>query len=121
MLFVSALNASQPLVEFPLCKFYFWNYGFPPLFPYERDGLNTLEISAIIGTVSLGFILGLYDDLRNSPVIAKFIIQFLIAFILIFAGVYIQLFENDYLNYALTVFWVVGIMNSINMLIIWMP
>ncbi len=97
-------------------SFIFGIMAFLLFFPYERDGLNTLEISAIIGTVSLGFILGLYDDLRNSPVIAKFIIQFLIAFILIFAGVYIQLFENDYLNYALTVFWVVGIMNSINML-----
>ena len=36
--------------------------------------------------------------------------------ILVVAGVYIQIFSIPILNYAFTVFWVVGIMNSINML-----
>jgi UDP-GlcNAc:undecaprenyl-phosphate/decaprenyl-phosphate GlcNAc-1-phosphate transferase len=36
--------------------------------------------------------------------------------VLIFTGIYIRIFADEYLNYLITVFWVVGIMNSINML-----
>lgn len=86
-------------------------------FPYDRTSINNIEISAIIGTVSMGFILGLYDDLKNSPVWVKFFIQFSIAGILIASGISIQLFQAyPMLNYILTFVWVVGIMNSINML-----
>jgi UDP-GlcNAc:undecaprenyl-phosphate GlcNAc-1-phosphate transferase len=35
---------------------------------------------------------------------------------MILTGVYIELFQDIYLNYLITLFWVVGIMNSINML-----
>lgn len=35
---------------------------------------------------------------------------------MILTGVYIELFHDNYLNYLITLFWVVGIMNSINML-----
>ncbi len=103
-------------VSFFAC-FLFGIIAYLLFFPYERGSLNNLEISAIIGTVSLGFMLGLYDDLRNSPVWVKFLIQFSIAGILIASGISIELFQAyPSLNYILTVMWVVGIMNSINML-----
>jgi UDP-GlcNAc:undecaprenyl-phosphate GlcNAc-1-phosphate transferase len=103
-------------VSFFAC-FLFGIIAYLLFFPYERGSLNTLEISAIISTVSMGFILGLYDDLRNSPVWIKFLVQFSIAGILIASGISIELFQGlPILNYVLTVIWVVGIMNSINML-----
>ncbi len=85
-------------------------------FPHSRDIGESIKIAAILSTVTIGFILGLYDDLRNSPVTIKFITQFLIAGILIASGIYIELFQNNILNYILTFIWVIGIMNSVNML-----
>ena len=42
--------------------------------------------------------------------------QFAVSLILIYSGVYIDIFDNQYFNYALTIFWIVGLMNSLNML-----
>jgi UDP-GlcNAc:undecaprenyl-phosphate GlcNAc-1-phosphate transferase len=67
-------------------------------------------------SVTLGFIMGLADDLLNTSPYFKFFVQFAVAFAFIAADFYIKFFDNDILNYLLTVFWVVGIMNSVNML-----
>jgi UDP-GlcNAc:undecaprenyl-phosphate/decaprenyl-phosphate GlcNAc-1-phosphate transferase len=77
---------------------------------------DKLAIIAILAAVSMGFVLGLYDDLRNSPVWIKLAAQILTAVILISSGISIHLFNVVWADYLLTVFWVVGIMNSINML-----
>ena len=75
--------------------------------------MNTL---GMIGAVALGFIMGLADDAYNTKPILKSIVQISCGVILVATGTFIHLFENDYLNYILTVVWVIGIMNSINML-----
>ena len=63
-----------------------------------------------------GFIIGLADDAYNTRPWLKFGIQLLCGIILILTGIYIRIFSNEIANYALTLFWVAGIMNSINML-----
>jgi UDP-GlcNAc:undecaprenyl-phosphate GlcNAc-1-phosphate transferase len=63
-----------------------------------------------------GFIIGLADDAYDTKPLLKFGIQFLSGLILITSGIYIKIFPNELLNYFFTLFWVVGIMNSINML-----
>ena len=65
---------------------------------------------------TLGFLLGLADDAYNTNPILKFLAQLLCGLILVVTGTFIQLFDNDCLNYIMTLFWVIGIMNSINML-----
>ena len=68
--------------------------------------------------------MGLADDAYNTRPFLKFFVQVLCGVILIFSSVnkpsdhstIIQIFENNTLNYILTIVWVVGIMNSINML-----
>ena len=65
---------------------------------------------------TLAFLMGLSDDAYNTKPRLKLAIQISCALILIFTGTSISLFSNNYLNYAFTVFWVVAIMNSINML-----
>ena len=66
--------------------------------------------------MAVGFLVGLADDAYNTKTFLKFSAQFACAFILIATGVYIKVFDNFYLNAILTIFWVVGIMNSVNML-----
>ncbi len=63
-----------------------------------------------------GFIIGLADDAYDTKPVLKFGIQFLSGVILISTGIYINIFSSMILNYLITIIWVVGIMNSINML-----
>ena len=87
-------------------------YYFSPLYIAEES--NTFI--ALMITVSISFFMGLADDLLNTPPLFKFIVQFVCAFVLIKAGIVIVISPIDWINYTITVFWVVGIMNSINML-----
>ena len=64
----------------------------------------------------LGFLIGLADDAYTTNPMLKFIGQFACGILFIVFGAEIQLFDNNIMNYILTVFWVVGIMNSVNML-----
>jgi UDP-GlcNAc:undecaprenyl-phosphate GlcNAc-1-phosphate transferase len=75
-----------------------------------------LRISGILIAATLAFIMGLADDAFNTQPLLKFLTQVVCAFVLIFSGHHINVFENVFLNYLLTVFWVVGMMNSVNML-----
>src|SRR5690554_2260592 len=65
---------------------------------------------------TLGFILGLTDDAYNTRPILKLIVQILCGVILTLTNTRIELFEIEILNDVFTILWVVGIMNSINML-----
>lgn len=70
----------------------------------------------IIMSIVLAFVMGLVDDIFNTSPTFKFLMQFAVSLILIYSGVYIDIFDSQYLNYALTIFWIVGLMNSLNML-----
>lgn len=70
----------------------------------------------IFGAISVAFFMGLYDDLKDMSPAMKFILQFACGGILILSGISISIFESDILNYGLTLFWVVALMNSLNML-----
>ena len=81
------------------------------------------EIISLIGALCLAFIMGLADDAYNTKPWLKFFIQITCGLILIFGSLktgnsnhIISIFEYDLLNYIITTLWVVGIMNSINML-----
>ncbi len=66
--------------------------------------------------ITIAFFMGLADDVLNTSPYFKFSFQLLIATILVFSGIYINITNSVFLNYFITYFWVVGIMNSINML-----
>ncbi|MBL4624058.1 MAG: undecaprenyl/decaprenyl-phosphate alpha-N-acetylglucosaminyl 1-phosphate transferase [Flavobacteriales bacterium] len=85
------------------------------LFDSGTDVYNK-ELLGIVTASSLAFIMGLADDAYNTKPLLKFGAQISCGLILVFTGTYISLFPNDIANYILTVFWVVGMMNSINML-----
>ncbi len=85
---------------------------FFPASPLFHD----VEALGIIGATALAFLMGLADDAYNTKPWLKFFVQLFCGVLLIISGNYIQFFELDYLNYGLTIFWIIGIMNSINML-----
>ncbi|MFO7790272.1 MAG: MraY family glycosyltransferase [Bacteroidales bacterium] len=71
---------------------------------------------ALFLVVTLAFFMGLSDDIINTPPAFKFVIQLLIAILLISFDVFIKISPIPVLNYAITILWVIGIMNAINML-----
>jgi UDP-GlcNAc:undecaprenyl-phosphate GlcNAc-1-phosphate transferase len=83
---------------------------------FSIDQLLQPEILGTILAVTIAFMMGMADDMLNTPPGFKFVFQIICAFIIIYSGIYIPIFENQFLNYTLTAFWVIGIMNSLNML-----
>jgi UDP-GlcNAc:undecaprenyl-phosphate GlcNAc-1-phosphate transferase len=74
-----------------------------------------LQIGFLVSS-GIAFMMGLSDDAYNTKPLLKFGAQLLCGFVLIITGTYIELFPYEPLNYFLTVFWIIAIMNSINML-----
>ncbi|MFI5149091.1 MAG: glycosyltransferase family 4 protein [Bacteroidia bacterium] len=84
-------------------------------FTQAQPLLNT-ELLGLLVSGSLAFMMGLADDAYNTRPLLKLSAQIACAIILIMSGVYIKVFNDALPNYLLTIFWVVGMMNSINML-----
>ncbi|MBN2682377.1 MAG: undecaprenyl/decaprenyl-phosphate alpha-N-acetylglucosaminyl 1-phosphate transferase [Bacteroidales bacterium] len=84
---------------------------------YTEDNPNFENpLVGIAIVVTLSFLMGLSDDIINTSPYFKFFVQILSGIILIRFGIYISIFPYEYFNYLITILWVVGIMNSINML-----
>lgn len=75
-----------------------------------------LKLIGFLAACTLAFLMGLADDAFNTQPLLKLITQIICALILVFTGTYIRIFDNDILNLMITILWVVGMMNSINML-----
>jgi len=74
------------------------------------------QLMGIMAATSLGFVLGLADDAYNTKPLVKLIGQLSCVFILLLSDVYIRATGVVVIDYALTAMWVIGLMNSINML-----
>lgn len=77
---------------------------------------NKLKLIGWWGATTIAFFMGFADDTFNTQPLIKAIAQIICALVLILSGTYIHFFQNHILNHFLTIIWVVGIMNSINML-----
>jgi UDP-GlcNAc:undecaprenyl-phosphate GlcNAc-1-phosphate transferase len=83
------------------------------------DAREVFESGRIVGLLTagtIGFLMGLTDDAYNTRPILKFLAQVMCGVILVSTGSQITFFNYAYLDTLLSVVWVVGIMNSINML-----
>lgn len=80
------------------------------------DSEIPMQFFGVLVASSIGFLVGLADDAYNTRPILKFSGQIACAVVLIATNNYITLFDNIWINYAITFFWVTGMMNSINML-----
>jgi UDP-GlcNAc:undecaprenyl-phosphate/decaprenyl-phosphate GlcNAc-1-phosphate transferase len=86
-----------------------------PIF-FEQTTVLNKQILGMLAACTLAFLLGLSDDAYNTKPMLKLTIQICCALILVSTGTYISIFSNIYFNYALSLFWIVALMNSINML-----
>jgi len=89
-------------------------------------GFTNLAVKATFIAVIPLFIFGLWDDFRSISPLLKIVGQMTAALILIWMGVSIQIFESPefflhsgnrldvYLDWLLTILWVVGITNAFN-------
>jgi UDP-GlcNAc:undecaprenyl-phosphate GlcNAc-1-phosphate transferase len=82
----------------------------------KSDVFQSVELLGLFFAISLAFLLGLSDDAYDTKPFLKLIIQILCGILLVYTNNQIELFQYDWLNAVLTVVWVVGIMNSVNML-----
>jgi UDP-GlcNAc:undecaprenyl-phosphate GlcNAc-1-phosphate transferase len=72
-------------------------------------------ISIMIGATLVSF-LGIWDDRWSLHPLLKLVGQIVAALILIFSGVQVQFLPYPVLNVAVTILWVVGITNALNLL-----
>jgi UDP-GlcNAc:undecaprenyl-phosphate/decaprenyl-phosphate GlcNAc-1-phosphate transferase len=87
-----------------------------PFFFQGSEYFLNLNFVGVLLACSLGFLMGLYDDAFNTDPFIKAFTQITCGLILISTNTYINLIPSIFLNYFITLFWVVGLMNSINML-----
>jgi len=83
----------------------------------QNENLNDLAFTVLVPALSLG-LMGLVDDLRSlSPwprLITQSLVGSIVAFIIMQGGTIGTPFGTSTLNTAVTIFWIVGICNSIN-------
>lgn len=82
----------------------------------QPDQVFDEQLVGFLGATTMAFLLGLADDAYNTRPFIKLGAQILCAIILISTNTYIQISGYEWLNYTLTILWVVGIMNAINMI-----
>lgn len=75
-----------------------------------------LKLVGLILAATISFLMGLYDDAFNTNVFIKLFSQIAAGVILIATGTSIHLFNIEIVDYVLTVLWIIGIMNAINLL-----
>lgn len=88
-------------------------YGF---ITQEKATIPDKQIIGIVAATSLGFLAGLYDDAFNTNPLIKFLLQLTCGIILVIFDVKIIISNIEFINIFFTIIWVVGLMNSINML-----
>lgn len=86
------------------------------ILPIEGVDLLNRKLLGIFSACTLGFFIGLADDTYNTRPLLKFLGQLGCAGLLIAGGVFIPISGYTLVNYLFTALWVVGMMNSLNML-----
>ncbi len=95
---------------------FLFSIAFYPFFFREEAFYFSREFIGFVAAATLAFLMGLADDAYDTKPFLKLVVQILCGVILVSSGTSIELFNNEYLDTSLTIIWVVGIMNSINML-----
>jgi len=83
---------------------------------YEKNIFHDFQFVGLVLAGSIAFLMGLADDAYNTRPFAKLGVQILCGVVFIWTGTTLDLFHTPYLDGAVTIIWVIGIMNSLNML-----
>lgn len=101
-------------ISFYLC--YLMSFMFYAIIFGQADVFQNKDLLGLFLSITMAFLLGLSDDAYDTRPLIKLFTQILCGVILIITGSAIELFPYEWMNYTVTIVWVVGIMNSINML-----
>lgn len=78
--------------------------------------VRNVEFLGLMLAASIGFVAGLFDDAFNTKPLIKLGLQVLTGIVLISSGTVINITENLFADSFITLIWVIGIMNAINLL-----
>ncbi|WP_447968624.1 hypothetical protein [Nitrospira sp. M1] len=70
----------------------------------------------LLGAATLMFSLGLIDDVKHLQPYTKLIVQIIAACIIVSNGILIEVSTFPFIGIFLTIFWIVGITNALNLL-----
>lgn len=73
-----------------------------------------VEFGAILAGATWLALLGFVDDRNGMQPLVKMGGQAVASLVLILAGIHVRIFDSDVLNIGVTMFWIVGIINSMN-------
>ena len=93
--------------------------GFIILYLFLNPSINLFSQGAFTGlftAASLAFMMGIFDDVYNTRPLIKLSIQICCGLIFYYTGSMIEITSYPLLNITITVFWVVMLMNSLNLL-----
>jgi UDP-GlcNAc:undecaprenyl-phosphate GlcNAc-1-phosphate transferase len=96
--------------------FIFTTIGFSIVFSEDESIFVNTEFIGLFTAGTLAFIMGLADDAYNTQPFAKLFIQILCGVIFVFTNNTIELTHVFWIDSALTIIWVIALMNSLNML-----
>lgn len=74
------------------------------------------EFLVILLSGGVMFVLGLLDDLFGTRRRIKFSVQILVALVIAYFGIASKILPYNWMNISLTVFWIVGLSNALNLL-----
>lgn len=96
--------------------FFFTILAYSILYSEKEDIFSNYEFIGLLLGAILSFGMGLADDAYNTKPFLKLSAQISCGLIISFFGVTIDLTPYSFVNHAITVLWVVALMNSLNML-----
>ena len=96
------------LSEFSFLEDSFMSFSVSQL---KRHTIQTLSI--ICGVLAM-LVLGIVDDFKDLSAITKFSAQLLTATIVVATGTQMEIFASDPMNYALTLLWILTLINAFN-------
>jgi UDP-GlcNAc:undecaprenyl-phosphate GlcNAc-1-phosphate transferase len=82
----------------------------------SRSGAGSAFTRAILPASSLLFLIGLIDDIVNLKPYQKLVGQIVAASLVVSAGLVLPWTSSSAFNSAITMFWLIGIANAVNML-----
>ena len=77
---------------------------------------HRVDYVGFLAAASMAFLMGLADDAYNTRPYFKLFIQISCGVLIVFTGTIIDLTHVFYIDAALTIVWVIAVMNSLNML-----
>ena len=73
-------------------------------------------VVGILAGATIMMIMGLIDDVKNLKPVTKLAVQLIVALIILKVNMHIKFMDNNLLNMMLTVLWVVGVTNAVNLI-----